>query len=410
MRKTTALLLVVITLVAGLATLCTAEKTKLYFAYWGSTAEREVVRKMVSAFEEEYPEYTVEQLTPAGYWDKLIVMITSGAELDVFQQSFENVAQYGYKGLFAELTPYVEKDDVDLSLYPPAIIEALKYKGRLYLMPKDWTTMPIAYNKSMFDEAGISYPHAGWTKEDLVSYARKMTRPDENIWGLGLRSGWDTFGYAPIVLSYGGSIFSSDGTRCALDTPEVVNAIEFITSCWETYGISPSPTSGASTWNLFPNNQVGMLASVGHWPVKDWSQRVDMGVTSWPIMVPGKEPKDSLYCTGFGIAPQSKNKDAAWKLVKFLSGEKGQQIIASEGIALPSMPHLVDLIPSREISSQYIDTVQRAQSILTNVVEYFNCHRIFVEELTPVIRGEVPPAVGIEKATKRANALLAQYK
>ena len=46
--------------------------------------------------------------------------------------------------------------------------------GTYYGVPKDKDTVGLVCNKEMFDAAGVAYPTADWTWDDLVSASEKI--------------------------------------------------------------------------------------------------------------------------------------------------------------------------------------------------------------------------------------------
>ncbi len=56
--------------------------------------------------------------------------------------------------------------------------------GDMYGLPSDAQSQIIAYNKKMFDDAGVAYPTDDWTWDDLVEMGKKITNADENKWGM----------------------------------------------------------------------------------------------------------------------------------------------------------------------------------------------------------------------------------
>src|SRR5205807_8370913 len=67
---------------------------------------------------------------------------------------------------------------LDLSDFPPALLELFRYQGARYGLPRDNDTTVIYYNKGAFDAAGLAYPRADWTWDDLRALARALTLRD----------------------------------------------------------------------------------------------------------------------------------------------------------------------------------------------------------------------------------------
>ncbi|MFR7390640.1 MAG: extracellular solute-binding protein [Blautia faecis] len=45
-------------------------------------------------------------------------------------------------------------------------------------------TFAMAYNKDLFDRAGVDYPTSDWTEEDMLDAAEKINALGDDIYGL----------------------------------------------------------------------------------------------------------------------------------------------------------------------------------------------------------------------------------
>ncbi len=106
--------------------------------------------------------------------------MTGGTCWDVFwmDTSFY-LKDYVDRGVLVDITPYIERDGIDLSNYPEGILKIHEYKGRYYLLSRDYDTIALFYNKDMFDKAGLEYPDETWMWTDLILAAEKLTIRDE---------------------------------------------------------------------------------------------------------------------------------------------------------------------------------------------------------------------------------------
>ncbi len=92
----------------------------------------------------------------------------------------------------------------------------------------------LLYRKDMFDAAGLAYPDADWTWDDLYHAARTLTDPATGRYGLALGAGrhqswfWITF-----LWSAGGEVMIEDPDtgewQIAFDSPEAAVALDFYT-------------------------------------------------------------------------------------------------------------------------------------------------------------------------------------
>ncbi len=89
---------------------------------------------------------------------------------------------------------------------------------------KDYDTIALWYNKTLFDEAGISYPDETWTWDTLKDAAKKLTKDDGSQYGFcaGLHN---QEGYYNFVYQNGGEIITDD-KKSGYDEKATIEGIE----------------------------------------------------------------------------------------------------------------------------------------------------------------------------------------
>lgn len=111
----------------------------------------------------------------------------------------------------------------------PEEIKALyQYEGKTYAIPKDVDTIALWYNKSLFDEAGLSYPDDTWTWDDYYNAAVALTKEDGSQYGTAMSPSNNQDGWMNIVYSMGGKVISDDKKTSGFDDPATLNAMEYV--------------------------------------------------------------------------------------------------------------------------------------------------------------------------------------
>ena len=100
------------------------------------------------------PEVKVEVIDWDNYWT------ASGGQLaDVFWMHSDYAQIYMENDILLDLTDYIAKDGVDMSIYYPDIAAIYtRSDGKIFALPKDHDTIALLYNKALFDQAGVAYP------------------------------------------------------------------------------------------------------------------------------------------------------------------------------------------------------------------------------------------------------------
>ena len=141
----------------------TIELTYIDVDETGSGAEALRVYEEVACkgFTERYPHIKVTFQPGEGDWaDALIAAMAAGNAADVFLHWTDFGRDLMQKGQMLPLNEHVpieeQKDFVDEQMM------AMHYGPTLYALPKYVSCPAYAYNKDLFDQAGIPYPDENW--------------------------------------------------------------------------------------------------------------------------------------------------------------------------------------------------------------------------------------------------------
>lgn len=203
-------------------------------------------------------------------WDEYWTMLEAGAQggslPDVFWMHSNESERYMSNGMLLDLTDKIaESDTIDPENYPEDIWGLYTYKDKYYAVPKDVDTIALWYNKTMFDEAGLAYPTADWTWDDVTEAAKKLTKEDGSQYGLAMRNDTNQAGYYNMVFDNGGYIINDDRTKSGWDDPKTIEAMETLEG-WIQDGVMPSleTMSENSEDVLFQSGKVAMVCQ-GSW-------------------------------------------------------------------------------------------------------------------------------------------------
>ena len=97
----------------------------------------------------------------------------------------------------------------------------------MYALPKDVDAIALWYNKELFKQAGVAYPTANWTWNDLTAAAQKLTDPAKGVYGIAAPAE-DQANYDNTILQAGGQILSADGKKSGLDSPEAIRGLQLL--------------------------------------------------------------------------------------------------------------------------------------------------------------------------------------
>ncbi|MDA3812063.1 MAG: extracellular solute-binding protein [Spirochaetaceae bacterium] len=230
---------------------------------------------------------------------------------------------------------------VDTSLFIESLIDSYTIDGNIYGIPKDFNTLEIFYNKDLFDEAGVEYLTENETWTTIAKKARAISKLGNDIYGICLQPGYDRFG--AFAFGTGWTPFDKNG-KTDLTDPRFKAAFTWYTDLIKE-GAAVMASDLGEGWGggAFKTEQVGMAAE-GSWMIgflNNEAPNLPYGTAYMPSADKGVKG-NFLYTVAYGINKQTKNMEAAVKVLEALTSAKAQQFILEQGLAIPSRKSLAD--------------------------------------------------------------------
>lgn len=322
--------------------------TTIKISSWGDLEENAILVKLIDGFEKTHPGIHVdlERIPFAQYVPKLLTEVAGGLAPDVIFVEVNNFTDLYLRGALEPLNSYMKADNFSLADYYPQVVDRFTVDDTTYVIPRD--TAPIGviyYNESAFDQAGVPYPTDNWDWNDFVTDAKKVMKTDAT----GKVTRWGFIDEWPLwdawVYDAGGSFTDSvkKPTKWTFATdPKSAVGIQFRADLINKYKVMLPPSGlaamgGVGTADMFVNGSAAMYLS-GIWKVPEFREIKNF---KWDIVMLPKDPDGyrafSTGGSGYGILKSSKHKQAAWELVKYISGEEGAKELAATGLAQPAI-------------------------------------------------------------------------
>ena len=221
------------------------EKVVLTFirAGMGEDAIAEV-EAMMAPFYEKYPWIELETLVvaPPDLGPKLLTTVAGGEPPDLASMVPSNYLHFVGSGHLLDLTPYAEAEGWDWkNYYNAANVDFWSIDGKLYGMAGVVAPEALAYNRDMFDAAGLEYPDDTWTWDDLLDAAKKLTLDTDgdgeiDQWGFGnLPSHYHSW-----IWAAGAELFNEDFTEILTDDPKVVEVLQWLADLRFKHKVCPT--------------------------------------------------------------------------------------------------------------------------------------------------------------------------
>ena len=319
--------------------------TITYCNFNSSGGNEETLQKMVDAFQEEYPYITVEVETIGynDYFTQMQTRVAGGTAPDCYELNIENFAAYANKGLLAEIS------GVDVSGLNETALNAFNVKGVQYGLPESFSNVVLIYNKDLFDQAGVAYPTADWTQDDLQAAAEAIRALGDDIFGI-----WQPITYNEffkVVAQYGGALLNEEKTEFTINSPENIQAAQALVDRVLVSNVQPNTVQqgGMGDWDMFMSGRLGMIPT-GIWAFQTFTENCDF---DWDIAVePGSTQKATHFFSNCVVLnPESKNQEAAATWLAWLtSSTKSAEIRLEAGWDLPALSDMDALASYLEIT------------------------------------------------------------
>ncbi|AKS47082.1 carbohydrate ABC transporter substrate-binding protein, CUT1 family [Octadecabacter temperatus] len=323
-------------MVPGLA----AAQTDLTYMMWGDPPEIAVWEQLVEAFQVEHPDINiaVEVSDWGTYWEKLLVQVAGGDAPDLFAMDAPIYPDWQARGALLDITPYLADSDVLDGIYAGPL-SSYQLEAGTFGLPRDFQTIVMYYNKAMLDEAGLEYPSADWTLDDLRTTAAALTIDkdgDGNIdqWGIGTEA-WDMEPFwGPVVFAHGGEIISEDFSTTLMTEGPARDAFDYINALIvEDKSIMSEENLESYGWDGFQAGVAAMTFS-GHWVIPAYSSLdFDWAVAPFPSGPAGRATL--VNSAGIVGSATTEHPDEVYEFMEFVVSEEGQSILASLGFAIP---------------------------------------------------------------------------
>ena len=380
------------------------------WSFWGDPWELAVNQRIARAFERDNPDIHVRvEHHPWGeYFTWLRGEWQDGRSPDVMFLNY--IPTYVAMGELEPLDAYVARDSMQLDDFYPALLDAFRWEGALYGLPRDNDTKVIYYNRAHFAEAGIPEPKDGWTWADLRAAARALTRRDSVTprYGFGFEP---SYWWLAWVWQNGGQVLDSSThpTSVLLDSPQNAEALQFLQDLIYTDRVTPPPDHlNTDDMNqLFRDGQLSMV--FGNHALVPWFTEAPGLLWDVAPLPRNVERINLAGGAGFVLSHRSQQKEAAWTLLRFLSGPKAQAILAQSGVITPARRSVrednIFLRQQRYSAGVFVSETELGRPV-PNFPGVTEMERVIDAGLKPLWRGERPAADILRDLAPRVAAAI----
>ena len=297
-----------------------AEPTTLTFWNGFTSTDGDVLTEIVDRYNGENDKgVTIEMdiMTWDVFNEKLPAAISAGQAPDFVLCSTGYYPSYVNAGSFQDLSDYFDRDGNSRDDFDTAVLEGLTYGDDLIGIPFQVVTHYLFWDKDLFEAAGLDpeSPPTNW--DEIKEYAGKLTDASKNQFGWLIPT--DNNVVAQYTMyAFGGDFTDESGTTATLNSPENVEAFEWMYDVYVNMKASPLDSDD----NTYISGQLGMFIN-GPWIINGLRENeINFGVTAVP-MNEGVEPKSSMIPVGFSIpiTTSDEHKELVYNFVEYWNTE-----------------------------------------------------------------------------------------
>ncbi len=332
------------------------EVLTIWFAPQGF--EEQYFKKLYHRFELEHPGVRIKGMG-ALTQEKLESAIVAGCPPDVaYLYNIVAVGPMAANKALVPLDKYFRDSGLKEKDFLPGAVSQLRYQGIQFAMPTTRDSRALYYNRTRFKEVGLDPSHPPQTLEELVDYAKRMTKrgPDGALTSIGM--------FMPDSASllfgmFGGSLWDEQTHKLTANRKENVKALEWLVSLSDAQGgyseisaFSSGFGSDVSAQNPIATGKVGMKFD-GEYEamhIEKFAPETDYALAELPYPASRPDLKNIAWMDGdfIAIPTGSKHPALGWEFIRWMQLPSQQIEYAT---AMSNLPTILEVRHAPEFST-----------------------------------------------------------
>jgi len=409
-------------LTAGVVPSVCAEPVTISYMYSASTQEAEDRTKMIiEIFEAANPDIKVERLrVTSAMRDKMVAMIGTDTLPDVVSLDINYIMEFGDERILLDLNPFLQKSSVLRNhRITPVLMEAYQLDGKQFAIPN--TANPSGYfcHAELFNSAGLMrptdlYKRNNWTWESFEIAAKRLTTATSD----GRLETIGAWLHLPRTWIYANGGMEVDDvkkpTRILYDAPQSLEALRFLHRLTVESKVMAFSTSSLRNAIGISDHVAaftqGKLAMSSRW-ISYLPQHAltnsDVDVVPYPRSLgEGGRYATDIGPWGLSVSSKSKNPDAAFRLIEFLTGLEGQKIRAAQPGGSSVWPINISWLPENVTNPEIYPDLLMAGTLRIVNQERQGLQSVIDKNLSSLWKGDIPVEIAVRQIMEQAEQFL----
>ncbi|HNY11922.1 MAG TPA: extracellular solute-binding protein [Candidatus Wallbacteria bacterium] len=330
MSKTIKSVLVILNILSMLALSSPAMAGgKTEITVWAMGSEGKLIRAMADEFEKLNPEISV--VTQAIPWngahEKLITSVIGNIPPDISQMGTTWMSEFHSMNALERLDGYIAPKGSQGPLpFFEGSLASIKFPDGIYGLPWYVDTRVVFYRKDIIKEAGYETFPATWDEMFIMLKKIMELKKSRNETGYAINlpagGGLD---FLPFLFSAGSELLDKDMKISAIRSKESAAAFEFYKKIF-TNGLAPLETAkDVDIFNAFDTGFYPIFIS-GPWMISEIDRSKPNLNGKWATAKFPSNRSSTSFIGGCNLVifKESRNKQAAYKFLEFMSSAENQ--------------------------------------------------------------------------------------
>ena len=338
---------------------------KLQIQFWHSMSgnTQEALDAVVAGFNESQDQYEVVATNQGSYDEstgKFFNMANGDGSAQIIQIGEQNLQSMIDSGMIASVSDLIEKYSFDDSDLLEQEVNFYSVDGNMWAMPFNCSTPVVYYNKTVFDEAGVTeFPT---TFEGITEAAQKVAETNDSITPVGMYA----YGYAldQMVINMGGYVINNENGRAGRATEvayqdQITAIYNWIKDLQDQGLLLNYGSDGTNTISGFTQQQVGMFiaSSASCRNVIDSATDFEVGVANLPVPE-GTEPEGVYGGGGALCVATGLDEDVEAGVMEFLTYATSPEVQATWAVSTGYFPICNGAYETETLTSTYEELPQ----------------------------------------------------
>ncbi len=386
----------------------------------GSTGvEAKALAHLVAEYNAQHPGVKVSTLfvNSDDALQKVLTAVRGGSAPDIaylYGSWAPNVAQIPQ---VVDLTQVVRQPGVNWDDFWPSERGVATVNGKVIGIPALVDNLAVVYNKTLFAKAGLPAPGPGWTWQQFMADAKKLTIPAIKQYGTAyVTPGTEdtVWHWEALLWEAGGALLTADSKKAAFDSAAGLTSLETLRTMAVTDKSMYLDPSDSAYSNLFNSGKLGMLVT-GPWDLSNFPN-VHYGVQIMPSF-PGTSGGHQTISGPDNWVIFNNGADRVAAAEQFLLWFTAPAQVKYFSVTTGDLPTRASVTVDGSLSKQmdaglpgvstFISNLANAQQSRPQIPQYPKISQILGTMIVSVLLGQSQPRAALASAAQQVNQVLA---